>query len=69
MRRDLFKPFSYIVLQFDITWIEDESLADLDNLPKPEVLTERDNKQSEYCTKSFSKNTRMKGVLAMRTLF
>ena len=55
MRRDVFKPFSYIVLQFDITWIKDESLAGLDNLPKPEVLTEEMINNLNTALKAFQK--------------
>ena len=34
------KIFEFDKTSFDITWIKDKSLNDLDNLPYPDILTE-----------------------------
>lgn len=60
VENERFKKFTYEEIikrdktNLDITWIKDESLADLDNLPEPEVLAEEIISNLQDALKAFS---------------
>lgn len=62
---DRFRCFSYSELMgrdkanLDITWLRDDSLADIDNLARPEILAEAILKDLEDATKAFSEVERI----------